>query len=611
MSLIQRFSPGDVVENRYHLDIRVHEGRWGDIYRATDRINDRPVAIRFFPVADDGPADFDRFTAHARELSGLTAPSIAVPVDHGMEREVPYLVFRWANGQNLQDRLGERGPLGFDQALTVIDKLLHGLSQAHDSHLTHGLIRPVKIVIDDLDGETPFVKLVDFQIWRFYQWSSGKEPFAQENLSRRIVRYTAPEVLDEQRVKPVTDLYAAGLVIIEMLTGQPALDDNHRIALIARQMSDEVAELDSGHRAGTAFREFLSQLVAKDPSERFPDATQALAQFRDQKETFLSEPGPTETEEEQEVVDDGPGDEPGEIENDDAFLGNNDSFLENDDFLEEDEALFSPEDDEKEPLSELLDSQESTPVSRSSSQEQDAIDPDTELFEGNPAGMRSLSDGSSFDEEEDELFDDGDEFFESNADFGDFYSDEEPISEDIPLQTNATPGLQDLDEDDDEDPTIANDVPVSRGPERIHAAEPMAGPSSSRKPGSDSGSDISMGTYVAIVFAMMAVMAGGVYFIAFHDSGTDAAVESNESDATDELEDIAESEPIRIDTIPPSITVVVEGASGQLIEGRSRLEFSDYTADDFPLTISARRGDSETSVVLDEYTDEVLIELEN
>ncbi len=584
MSLIQNFSTGDVVENRYHLDIRIHEGRWGDIYRATDRLNDRPVALRFFPTSDDGPADLDRFTAHARELSGLTAPSIAVPIDHGMEREIPYLVFRWAHGQDLQDRLAERGPLSFEQTLTVLEKILHGLGQAHQSHLTHGLIRPVKIAVDDIDSDDPFVKLVDFQIWRFYEWASGKEAFAEENLSRRIVRYTAPEVLDEHRVKPVTDLYATGLVTIEMLTGQPAFDDNHRVALIARQMSDETATLDSEHPAGTAFRDFLQQLVAKDVDQRFPTATKALSAFRERKDAFLSEPSAAA----QEVAETTANKEQKEQKEQEPARDKSPTPPKEDvrkaEKKKELEAQKPPKAAPKKPA----------PPKRKKDEE---VDPDTELFEGDAAKVRSLSDGSSLDEDSDDLFDD-------EADFGDFYGDEDDA---LSLDTSAT---ADAEEDDEElDPSVADDIPAARPRDEIIVPndEPETQTARSRKP--PSSSDISMGTYVAIVFAMMAVMAGGVYFIAFHDDGGDESQQASETAADDVEEEEEIPDPIRIDTSPPRITVTVDSPMRQIKEGTSPLKLTEYGDDDFPLTINARRGDSEESVTLEEYTEEISIEL--
>lgn len=640
MSLVQRFSSGDVVENRYRLDICIHEGRWGDIYRATDQLNDRPVAIRFFPISEDGPADYDKFSAHARELSGLTAPSVSVPIDHGMEREIPYLVFRWAHGQDLQDRLAERGPLSFEQTLTVAEKMLKGLHHAHQSHLTHGLIRPVKVFVDDIDGDNPFVKLVDFQIWRFFEWTSGQEAFAEENLSRRIVRYTAPEVLDEHRVKPVTDLYATGLVIIEMLTGEPAFDDNHRVALIARQMSDELASLDDDHRAGTAFRDFLQQLVEKDETRRFASASKAHSAFQEQRDRFLSEPSLAEHHREtQSSKDTAETDEPdGDQKNEKSSSPEQASEAETSSKSEEssEAGVIQPADksepstpDESQPPSDETTSKSSSkpPASKAENKSEDAsepgdaqpetsdedVDPDTELFEGDPAKVRSLSDGRSLDDEDDELFD-------GDSDFGDFYSDKDTVSEpsDSAESTQASRSPErdrsepPSDDEDDVDPSITEGIPKAQSKEKNKiiavSDDDSPSPSTSRtSPASDS--DISMGAYVAIIIGMLAIMTGAVYFVAFHDSENDEPTgEETEAVATDDEPEPPqqdEPDPIVVETYPPSITVIIETPTDKLKEDSSPVTLTEYSDDDFPLTIHASRGNMEDTVVLEEYTPEV------
>ena len=481
MSLIEKFECGDVVENRYHLDIKIHEGRWGDIYRATDQLNDRPVALRFFPVGEDGPDDYDRFEANARELSGLTAPTIATPSDHGLEDDVPYLVYRWAHGQNLQDRLAEKGALDLDKTVLILEKVLDGLSRAHDSRLTHGLLRPVKIIVDDLDND-PFVKIVDLQIWRFFEWSSGKKAFDESNLSRRIVRYTSPEVLDEHRVKPATDIYATGLITIEMLTGQPAFDDNNRVALIARQLGDELADPGPDAGIGDVFREFIDKLVAKDEQDRFRTGAQALDAFDEKSDTFLSEPATSGEVPEQDTTDDAgePDDKPNQSAPPKGVLkpGSNsaDEQSDSDDDAsggtsiypppagddegdeEPDEAsggtsIYPPpaddgEDDEKTGSSgfQLPDPSEVSEASEADAEKENSdVDPDDELFEGDPAKMHSLSDGDSFADEGESIDDEDDELFESEPNFGSLYDESSESTAVDDDKSSSEPELQ-LDE---------------------------------------------------------------------------------------------------------------------------------------------------------------------
>lgn len=289
MAAHREFSWGDVVDNRYRLDLRIHEGRWGDILKATDRKNNRPVAIRFFPSESENGevSSFEKFSNLARNLSKITAPGLGIPIDWGEVPGVFYVVYRWAQGQTLEDRLVERGPLDFDQIVAITERLLTILSRAHQLRISHGMIRPGKIILDGLDEGNLHVSLVDFQVWRLYELASSEEAFDESRLSRKIIRYTGPEVVQSRTPLVPTDLFSLGLVILEMLQGTPYLDDNHRIALIARQLDAGPIDL-SGFPIGPGFQAFLARCLEKEPSARLPDAEAALDLFHRRRDRFKS-----------------------------------------------------------------------------------------------------------------------------------------------------------------------------------------------------------------------------------------------------------------------------------------------------------------------------------
>ena len=585
MSLIQKFSCGDVIENRYHLDVQIHQGRWGDVYRATDQVEDRPVAIRFFPAGDDEPADFDRFSAHARELSGLSTPIIATPIDHGIADDIPFLVFRWAQGQNLEDRLAERGPLTLEQTLKILERILEGLARGHDSRMTHGLIRPVKIKVDDVDNDRPFVKIVDFQIWRFFEWTTGKDAFEESNLSRRIVRYTSPEVLDEHRVKPATDVYATGLLAIELLTGQPAFDDNHRVALIARQMSDEPAELSFDVDAGESFREFLAKMVAKDQGDRFFTAGKALKELKNKQKTFLSEPPAVEEQPEPEEPEEPEADEPeatvDESETSDPESTADDSLFE---LAEESAMLKQPE-----PSEPTKKQAPSTP----------------ELEQANEANQ------APGDDESGEIVDD-------DVDFGDFYKRSSLDADDLGGESSSPLML-----DEDSDPIGLADessggegIPAAKGDNELAGSE-----KTSPKPGdasliTDSSVPVADDSALpsthpsspksrmqraleakrkakrnkTIGLVALVVLAAGGLIVFFQPDDSQA---SDEEPEMAELEEEAEEDVpvhlLHISTNPPAQRILIPGRTDRMM---SPVDV-EVAENEFPLKIRAR-FDSET-----------------
>lgn len=654
MSLIEKFSPDDVVDKRYELEIKVHEGRWGDIYRANDKLNDQPVAIRFFPIGDDGPADFDRFEAHARELSGMTAPSLALPLDQGLAEDIPYLVSPWVPGQNLRDRLAGRGALGRQKTITVLEAVLDALDRAHQSRMTHGLLRPVKVVADDLDDDDPMVKVVDFQIWRFYEWASGDDAFEEGNLSRRIVRYTSPEVLDEHRVKPTTDIYALGLLAIELLTGSPAFDDNDRVALIGRQLSDESPPIADDADAGVAFRGFLEKLTSKDERERFRTAGKAKKAFDTDRDTFLSEPAAEPEPPQGQSSDEPPevpkssGAEPSAVlstPDDDA--GDSDDESDAGDESNHTQVAAGPMasgfDDELE-----LGDEDRDGVDEIST----ADDAEDELFEGNPGAMRSLSDGAPLDESSEA--DDEDDFLgHDNVDFGDYYDDDE-VNDGLDIDDDFEPDFAAVAEDDDSSsspssptddgddeefsPELADDIPDVNSGDKIlggtgsaagqgtdsnvvpgsempqqqspsspgttsssPAARPPARPASGASAGA--GSDISLPAAAAIIVALMGILGVASYVLIFQTDDPDL----DESPEVVEQEDEVELHSIRITTSPPALTVLVEG-HGREVSPRNL----EIAGDEFPLRIQARMGgDNIQERTLEEPIEEIVFEFED
>lgn len=285
MPLNQKFACGEFVDNRYQLDIQIHSGRWGEVFRATDRRDDRPVAVRFFP----GAVKADEFVLHGRRLASLRAPGLSTPIAFGTHQGVLYAVERWAAGQTLEGYLAEQGPLGLPQVLEVLEHLLRALGKAHELNIVHGLLRPSKIVVADLDSDRPRVTIVDLQVWRFFELASGQKAFVESNLSRRILRYSGPEILQQNAVFLATDVYSLGLLIVEMLTGMPALDENHRVVLIAKLLDPTPLELASDINVGPLFRGFLARLLAKNPADRLPDANAVYSLFQEQRAAFLAE----------------------------------------------------------------------------------------------------------------------------------------------------------------------------------------------------------------------------------------------------------------------------------------------------------------------------------
>lgn len=570
MTVHHQFSCGDVVDNRYQLDLRIHEGRWGDILKATDRRNERPVAIRFFSDRNDQGElqGFEEFSGFVLNLAKITAPGLGIPIDCGQIEGGFYIVSRWAHGQTLEDRLGERGPLNLEIITSIVEDLLAILSRAHQLRLPHGLLRPSKIVVDGLDGGGDLhVSLVDFQIWRLYELATGQEAFEESKLSRRIIRYTGPEVVQNHRPLPATDLFSLGLVILEMLRGTPFLDDNHRIALIARQLDATPIDLDE-FDIGPGLKNFLSRCLEKKSTERLENAMAALELFQKEREFFHPS-----------------------------------AVKELDDESEE-EGIEET----------VVEVSQPARVETGKADEPVGIDVDEELFGRDPAVIEAVSEVEGVEDDDFLLGNlDRDDLFGDELDFGGENNYEEKPRRETGAAENSSPSSEDtsdglskrmspnsslidgdLSDEMDFEPGIADGI-ASVGSSEFSQEEsaiqptlveakritrrPSSGPS--QGPAAAAGNP---GNIALIVLVVAALLGGGYFFL----SGTGDLDEiQRDGEISDERVDrtgaVIPTYQLRVTTNPPALRVQVQGHEPRLSPVEVRVRESD-----FPLRVRAR-----------------------
>ena len=205
---------GLLLDGRYRLDDRPVEGGMGNVFRATDEKRDRPVAVKF--LADRHLADHtlrDRFRREASVLASLSHPNIVEIIDHGDWEGRPYLVTEWFSQGDVLRRIHllVQGPLPVEVAVGYTIGLLRALDHCHQQGIVHRDVKPANLFIAD-DGE---VKLGDFGIVLLEEEPRltvvGTSPFTPS--------HAAPELFSGRTPQPATDIYAAGITLWEMLSG--------------------------------------------------------------------------------------------------------------------------------------------------------------------------------------------------------------------------------------------------------------------------------------------------------------------------------------------------------------------------------------------------------
>lgn len=209
---------GKLVNGRYRVRERVARGDLATVYAATDERLERPVTLKMVHQAQADPGFIERFVEEARVAAGLTHPNVVATYDQGTHQGLPYLVMEQVPGRTLRDVLGSRGRLSPLEALAITEQVLAAISAAHRAGLVHRDVRPEHVLIAEAPSGgignlvDSVVKVSDFGL---AQAVAGSAP----DRGAPVSAYTPPEAR-YGRPDPRGDVYAVGVLLYEMLTGQ-------------------------------------------------------------------------------------------------------------------------------------------------------------------------------------------------------------------------------------------------------------------------------------------------------------------------------------------------------------------------------------------------------
>ncbi|HUP44731.1 MAG TPA: protein kinase [Thermoanaerobaculia bacterium] len=259
----------------YEITGRLGAGGMGEVYRARDLRLQRSVAIKILPphVANDA-ALRARFEREARAISALNDPHICALYDVGRENGLDYLVMELCDGATLADRL-RGGRLQLEQALRFGVQIARALENAHHSGVIHRDVKPSNIMITKSG-----VKLLDFGLAAGHSitgnWSpddSTEHRVTQEGQILGTLTYMAPEVLRGSPADARSDVFALGLVLYEMITGQSAFGGSDSATVIAQLLEREPRPLrDLVPNMPAAVDRLVRSCLAKDPDARVQSA---------------------------------------------------------------------------------------------------------------------------------------------------------------------------------------------------------------------------------------------------------------------------------------------------------------------------------------------------
>jgi serine/threonine-protein kinase len=280
---------GALVDGRYRVTARVARGGMATVYTASDERLGRTVAIKVIQPGQAGDPRFvDRFTEEAKTVARLTHPNVVAVYDQGIHLGSPYLVMEYVRGRTLREVLADRRALQPVEALAILEQMLAAIAAAHRAGLVHRDVKPENVLVAEAPSGgagnlvDSVVKVADFGLARAVE-ASAEDPTSGQLMA--TVAYVAPELVTRGHADPRTDVYAAGIVLFEMLTGRVPFDGDRPVE-VAWQHVDQDVPPPSRFVPGlpAALDDLVTRATRRDPGARPTDAGAMLAEVQQARE---------------------------------------------------------------------------------------------------------------------------------------------------------------------------------------------------------------------------------------------------------------------------------------------------------------------------------------
>ncbi|MFZ2964335.1 MAG: protein kinase, partial [Rhodoglobus sp.] len=260
---------GRLLDGRYQIRSRIARGGMATVYLATDLRLERRVAIKVMHghLADDSKFK-ERFIQEARSAARLAHPNVVNVFDQGQDSDMAYLVMEYLPGITLRDLLQEHKLLNTEQTLDIMEAVLSGLAAAHKSGIVHRDLKPENVLLAD-DGR---IKIGDFGLAR-----AASANTATGAALLGTIAYLSPELVTRGVADTRSDIYAVGIMMYEMLTGEQPFKGEQPMQ-IAYQHANETVPKPSARngKVPPELDELVLWATSRDPEQRPKDARAML-----------------------------------------------------------------------------------------------------------------------------------------------------------------------------------------------------------------------------------------------------------------------------------------------------------------------------------------------
>ncbi len=256
-----------VFSERYELNHLIARGGMAEVYRAHDRLLDRPVALKvLFPELSVDRSFIERFKREAQAAAKLSHPNIVPVFDWGEDAGTYFIVMEFIDGRPLSSILRSAGPLSAERTADIGAHVAAALGYAHKHLVVHRDVKPGNVLITD-DGQ---VKVTDFGIARAI---NTEESLTQTGAVMGTATYFSPEQAEGIGVDARSDIYSLGVVLFEMVTGRPPFLGESPVAVASKHVRDSPpAPRELNPSIPATFEAIILKSMAKSPEHRYQTA---------------------------------------------------------------------------------------------------------------------------------------------------------------------------------------------------------------------------------------------------------------------------------------------------------------------------------------------------
>jgi serine/threonine-protein kinase len=267
-------APGSTLAGRYRIEELIGSGGMSTVYRATDTVLARAVAVKVLlpALAEGDPTHVARFEREARAAGALRHPALVKVYDTGLDRGVHFIVMEYVAGRGLDDVLRDRAPLDPLEATQIAVQVADALAAAHSAGIQHRDIKPANVMI----GPEGAVKVLDFGIAR----AESESTLTQGVLAIGTAAYMPPERILGRPGDERSDIYALGCLLYAMLTGRPPFVAADSVAVLHQHVHDPPpAPTALGAPIAAPLEALILRMLAKDPADRPAEASEVAARL--------------------------------------------------------------------------------------------------------------------------------------------------------------------------------------------------------------------------------------------------------------------------------------------------------------------------------------------